>query len=124
MDFIVVLPKSGNKLVIIVLVNNIFKYSHFCALQQPFTTSTVAQNFMDTIFKIHGMHPYIVSDRDPTFTSNFWKELSRLEGTNFISALPIILTLMDKLNLTTIVWEHSFYVFHLTEKVGSVVTPI
>jgi hypothetical protein len=47
MDFITCLPKSGNKLVIMVIVDRLSKYAHFCALQHPFTTSTVAQSFMD-----------------------------------------------------------------------------
>jgi hypothetical protein len=81
MDFIVGLPKSGNKLVIVVVVDRISKYAHFCALQNPFTTSTVAQLFMNQVFKLHGMPHSIVSDRDPTFTNNFWQELFKLQGT-------------------------------------------
>ena len=42
MDFITSLPKSGNKSVIMVVVDRLSKYAHFCALQHPFTTSTVA----------------------------------------------------------------------------------
>jgi hypothetical protein len=57
------------------------KYSHFCALQHPFTTSTMAQLFMDQVFKLHGMLESIISDHDPTFTSNFWQELFKLQGT-------------------------------------------
>jgi hypothetical protein len=83
MDFIVGLPKSGNKSVIMVVLYILSKYAHFCALQHPFTTTTVAQIFLDNIFKIHGMPNSIVSDRDPTFTSNFWKELFKLHGTQF-----------------------------------------
>jgi hypothetical protein len=40
MDFIVGLPKSGNKSIIMVVVDRLSKYAHFCALQHPFTTST------------------------------------------------------------------------------------
>jgi hypothetical protein len=80
-DFIMGLPKPGNKSVIVVVVDRLSKYAHFCALQHPFTTSTVAQLFMDHIFKIHGMPHSIVSAQDPTFTSNFWKELFKLQGT-------------------------------------------
>jgi hypothetical protein len=81
MDFITSLPKSGNKSVIMVVVDCLSKYAHFCALQHPFTASMVAQIFMDQVFKLHGMLHSIVSDRDPTFTSNFWQELFKLQGT-------------------------------------------
>jgi hypothetical protein len=81
MDFIVGLPKSNNKLVIMVVVDCISKYAHLCALQHPFSTSYVAQLFMDQVFKLHAMPHSIVYDRDPTFTCNFWQELFRLQGT-------------------------------------------
>jgi hypothetical protein len=81
MDFIVSLPKSGNKSMIMVVVNHLSKYAQFCDFQTPFTTTTVAQIFKDNIFKLHGMPNSIVSDRDPTFTSNFWQELFKLQGT-------------------------------------------
>jgi hypothetical protein len=81
MEFITGLPKSGNKSVIMVVVDCLSKYAHFCALHHPFTTSTVAQIFMDQVFKLHGMPHSIVSDRDPNFTSIFWQELFKLQGT-------------------------------------------
>jgi hypothetical protein len=83
MDFITGLPKLGNKSVIMVVVDHLSKYAHFYALQHLFTTSMVAQIFMDQVFKIHGMPHSIVFDRDPTFTRNFWKELFKLQGTQF-----------------------------------------
>jgi len=73
MDFIVGLPKSGNNLVIMVVVYRLSKYAPFFSFQHPFTAATVAQIFMDNVFKLHGIPNYIVSDRDPTFTNNFWK---------------------------------------------------
>ena len=81
MDFITGLPKSGKKSVIMVVVDRLSKYAHFCALPHPFTPTLVAQYFMDQIFKLHGMPTSIVFDRDPIFTSNFWQELFRLQGT-------------------------------------------
>jgi hypothetical protein len=81
MDFIVGLRKSGNKSIIMVVVDRLSKYAHFCALQHPFTTSTVSQLFMDQVFKIHGMPHSIIYDHDPTFTNNFWQELFKLQGT-------------------------------------------
>ena len=69
MDFITGLPKSEGKSVIMVVVDRLNKYAHFCALSHPFNASTVASAFMETIQKLHGT---IVSDRDPIFTGNFW----------------------------------------------------
>jgi hypothetical protein len=45
MDFIVGLPKSGNKSVIMVVVDRLSKYAHLCALQHPFTASTCGSTF-------------------------------------------------------------------------------
>jgi hypothetical protein len=78
MDSNVVLHKSKNYSVIMVVVGRLSKYSHLCALQHPFTASSLAQIFMDQIFKLHGMPHSIISDRDPTFTSNFFQERFRL----------------------------------------------
>jgi hypothetical protein len=81
MDFITGLPKLGNKSVIMVVLDCLSKYAHFIYLQHPFTASTMAQIFMDQVFKLHGMPHSIVSDRDPTFTSNFWQALFKIQGT-------------------------------------------
>jgi len=76
MDFITGLPKSEGKSVIMVVVDNLTKYAHFCALSNPFKASTISTAFMETIQKLHGNPKIIVSDRDPIFTRNFWTELS------------------------------------------------
>jgi hypothetical protein len=41
----------------------------------------VAQAFFTEIVRLHGVPQSLVSDRDPVFTSIFWKELMRLTGT-------------------------------------------
>jgi hypothetical protein len=64
-----------------VVVDHLSKYAHFCALQHPFTTSIVAQLFMDQVFNLHGMSHSIVSNHDPTLTNNFWQEMFKLQGT-------------------------------------------
>jgi hypothetical protein len=81
MDFIVDLSKLGKNSVIMVVVDRLSKYAHFCTLQHQFIATILAQIFMDNIFKLHGMPNSIVSDKDPTFTSNFWQELFNLQGT-------------------------------------------
>jgi hypothetical protein len=54
MDFITGLPKSEGKSVIMVIVDRLTKYTHFCALSHPFKASTVATAFMETVQKLHG----------------------------------------------------------------------
>jgi transposase InsO family protein len=81
MDFIEGLPVSNGWSVIMVVVDCLTKYGHFLLLAHPYTVSTVAQVFFANIFKLHGMPSTIVSDRDPVFTSSFWRELFRLQGT-------------------------------------------
>jgi hypothetical protein len=56
-----------------VVVDCLSNSAHFFALSHPFTASTVAQIFMDQVFKLHDMPQSIVFDQDPTFTSNFWQ---------------------------------------------------
>jgi hypothetical protein len=81
MDFITGLPKSEGKSVIMVIVDRLTKYAHFCALTHPFKASTVATAFMETVQKLHGSPKIIVSDRDPIFTGHFWTELFSCLGT-------------------------------------------
>jgi hypothetical protein len=54
MDFITRLPKSEGKSVIMVIVDRITKYAHFCALSHPFKVSTVSTAFMEIVQKLHG----------------------------------------------------------------------
>ena len=75
MYFITGLPNFEGKSVIMVVVDRLTKYAHFCALSHPFKASTFATSFMETIQKLHGNPKIIVRDKAPIFTGNFWAKL-------------------------------------------------
>jgi hypothetical protein len=81
LDFIEALPRVNGKSVILSVVDRFSKYCHFIALGHPYTAESVAQAFFADIVRLHGVPQSVVSDRDPVFTSTFWRELMRLMGT-------------------------------------------
>jgi hypothetical protein len=87
MDFIEGVPKVGVKSVISTVVDRFSKFAHFIPLSHPYSTSSVAKAFFDNIVRLHGMPCSIVTDHDPIFTSNFWKELFHLAGVKLLLSL-------------------------------------
>ncbi|XP_073360196.1 uncharacterized protein [Aegilops tauschii subsp. strangulata] len=81
MDFISGLPHSYQFDYIFVVIDKFTEYGHFMALKHPFSAQKVAEVFLDNIYKLHGMPEYIVSYRDPVFSSNFWQALVHRTGT-------------------------------------------
>jgi hypothetical protein len=81
MDFIDGLPVSGQYNCLLVIVDKFLKYSHFIPLRHPYTASKVAELFVNSIYRLHGMPRALVSDRDPVFTSQFWQAVFRATGT-------------------------------------------
>jgi len=71
MDFNIFLPKFEGKSVIMVVVDRLTNYAHFCALSYPFKANTISTAFMETIQKLHGNPKIIVNYKDPIFTGNF-----------------------------------------------------
>ncbi|KAJ0927423.1 putative nucleotidyltransferase, Ribonuclease H [Helianthus annuus] len=77
LDFITGLPNSFGKTVIMVVVDRLSKYGHFLGLPTSFTSQTVADHFIKEVVRLHGIPVDIVTDRDPRFMSDFWKELHK-----------------------------------------------
>lgn len=60
------------------VVDRVSKYARLLALSHSFSASTLAQGFLDHIYRLHGAPVEVVSDRDPVFISNFWKEFLKV----------------------------------------------
>ena len=79
MDLITQLPrtKSGND-AIVVIVDKFTKMVHYAATTTTVNADRLAHIFWKEIVRHHGIPKSIVSDRDPRFTSLFWKSLWEL----------------------------------------------
>jgi hypothetical protein len=83
MDFITGLPKTRKQHdSIMVVVDKLTKATHFISLRTTHKVEDVANIFMREITRLHDIPKTIVSDRDPKFTSNFWKGLVKGFKTN------------------------------------------
>lgn len=80
MDFITGLAIAKGKDVIMVVVDCLTKYTQFVGLSHPYSTTTVAQAFLDNIYHLHGLPQSIVNDRDFVFISTFWKHQFYYQG--------------------------------------------
>ena len=82
MDFVVGLPQTLRGLnAIWVIVDRLTKSTHFLPIKTTYTLDQLAQLYIDEIVRLHGVPVSIVSDRDPRFTSMFWKSLHGALGT-------------------------------------------
>ena len=81
MDLITQLTKtrSGND-AIVVWVCKFSKLRHYAACKTTISAPQLAQLFLSTIVRHHGMPEYIISDRDPRFTAHFWRAFWAIMG--------------------------------------------
>ena len=82
MDFVFGLPKdSYGNTGIVVFVDRLSKMAHLAAVPESIDGESTAQLFIDRVFRQHDLPVAIVSDRDPRFTSQFWKSIFLVLGT-------------------------------------------
>ena len=62
------------------IVDRLMKSAHFIPINISFPVSKLAEIYTSVIVKLHGVPLCIVSDRDPRFTSDFWKTLQEALG--------------------------------------------
>ena len=64
------------------VVDKATKMAHFIPCSETITAKGTAQLYWQHVGKLHGIPAVIIFDRDPRFTSRYWRELWRLLGTD------------------------------------------
>ena len=81
MDLITQLPRTASGTSgwdsIFVVVDRLTKKVHAMPTTTDVTAPQLAQLIINSIFRQHGLPEAIMSDRDPKFTSNFWRAVMK-----------------------------------------------
>jgi transposase InsO family protein len=89
LDWITKLPRTLTGYdAILVVVDSYSKRAHFIPTHTTASSAKTAQIFFEYIYKHHGMPAKIVTDRDSKVTSDFWRILFTLLGTNLAMSTP------------------------------------
>ncbi len=80
MDFMVSLPPSKGFDAIMVVVDRFSKMAHFIPTKENAMAQKTRRLFFTHVFKHHGLPKDIMSDKDPKFTSKFWRALWKRMG--------------------------------------------
>ncbi|KAJ8898701.1 hypothetical protein K2173_004735 [Erythroxylum novogranatense] len=82
MDFVTGLPLTQRKHgAVWVIVDKFTKSAHFLPVRPDYSLDRLADLYVNEIVRLHGVPLSIISDRDPRFTSRFWKSLKEALGT-------------------------------------------
>jgi hypothetical protein len=77
-DFITGLPLTrANHDAILVIVDRLSKMVHLAPCATTITAADTATLLLHHVFRLHGLPKELISDRDPRFTSGFWREVVR-----------------------------------------------
>ncbi|GJZ67601.1 putative reverse transcriptase domain-containing protein [Tanacetum coccineum] len=83
MDFVTKLPKSSQGYdTIWVIVNRLTKSAIFVPMRETDPLEKLARMYLKEVVTRHGIPVSIICDRDPRFTSHFWRSLQKALGTN------------------------------------------
>ena len=78
MDFVTHLPRTQRRHdAVWVIVDRLTKSVHFLAVWMTFTLEEFYRLYIRQIIPLHGVSVSIVSDRDPRFTTHFWKSFQK-----------------------------------------------
>ncbi|GJT13868.1 putative reverse transcriptase domain-containing protein [Tanacetum coccineum] len=83
MDFVMKRPKSSQGYdTIWVIVDQLTKSAIFVPMKETDPMDKPARIYLKEVVTRHGMPLLIICDRDPSFTSNFWRPLQNALGTS------------------------------------------
>ncbi|TYG51349.1 hypothetical protein ES288_D10G251200v1 [Gossypium darwinii] len=76
MDFVSGLPLTPTKKDSVwVILCRLTKSAHFISVWTDYSLQKLAKLYISNIVRLHGVPISIISNRDPHFTSQFWKKL-------------------------------------------------
>ncbi|KAA3465913.1 DNA/RNA polymerases superfamily protein [Gossypium australe] len=82
MDFVLGLPFSPKKKdAIWVIIDRLTKLVHFISVRTDYSLDKLPELYIFEIVRLHGVPVSIIFNRDPRFTSRFWKKLQEALGT-------------------------------------------
>ncbi|GMF25356.1 unnamed protein product [Phytophthora fragariaefolia] len=79
-DFVTGLPESDGSDATMTVVDKFSKRPIYCPVHTTDDAEEIAHYFFDNVVRHHGVPGVIISDRDPKFTSRFWKSLAQVMG--------------------------------------------
>lgn len=84
MDFIGPFPEMKGYNYLWVVICRLTSQVHLIPCNTRDTATDLSLKYMQEIVRLHGLPASIVSDRDPKFTSTWWRELHRLLGSKLL----------------------------------------
>ena len=85
MDFVSGFPTtSSGQDAIWVIVDRLTKTAHFLPIRLAQSVDSLSRIYIREIVRLHGVPSSIVSDRDPRFTSRFWRHLQQALGSDLL----------------------------------------
>ena len=85
MDFVTHLPRtSRGHDAVLVIVDRLTKSTHFLVVRMTLTLEEFCRLYIREIIRLHGVPVSIVSNRDPRFTTHFWKSFQLAMGTQLM----------------------------------------
>ena len=80
-DFVTYFPQTPRRHDFVwLIVDRLTKSAHFITVRMTFTLEEFFRLYIREIIRLHGVSISIVSNRDPRFTTHFWKSFQKAMG--------------------------------------------